>query len=449
MPKFKIWLLLILATFLAYGASLKYGFSQDDWYFLSISQARTTSEVFNFFNPFAQSGFAFFRPLGTQLYYFIFTAVFGLVRAPFFMHLFMLLLQASCGYFVYSLVTKLKVNHLTAILIGLVYATSSAQFLSLFYIAATQQLLSAFFGLLSLNYFLDNKSRVSSLFFLLALLSKETAIMIPFIAIILTLLQKQKLSFQKFIPYFSLFTCYLLLRLLPSHAAQTEYQFVFGLNVVSTLRWYLLFAFGAAEEWIRYATPAFGINLPQFIRDFGILGFSITLFTSLTFLLFLFSLLRNALRQIILYLAWFTLALAPVLFLLNHRYPHYLDLALIPLLLIVYQFIRGRWQYVLTLFLIAASLSTISLSQKVHWTTGRARMSAQAISILDWPTICTHNAITFTGGDSALRQLSYTLSLANGARVLCNNPVLEVSYQGQDNLGGENAYLVDVGPIFK
>ncbi len=449
MRKFKIWLLLILATSLAYGASLKYGFSQDDWYFLSISRAQNVSEVFNFFNPFSQAGFAFFRPLSTQLYYFVFTRVFGLFGSPLYMHIFMLILQGSCGYLVYLLVTKLKISHSTALLIALVYATSSAQFLSLFYIAATQQLLSAFFGLLSLNYFLDKKLWLSSLFFLFALLSKETAIMVPFIAVTLTLLEKPRLSFKQFIPYLIIFFSYLAMRLVTSSPTQREYHFAIGFNVVSTLRWYFLFAFGAAEEWIRYATPAFGIALPRFVQDFGPLGLSVTVFTILNFSIFILSLLRNNLRQTVLYLAWFTLAIAPVLFLLNHRYPHYLDLALIPLLLIVYQFIRGRWQYVLTLLLVAASLSTISLSQSVHWTTGRAEMSAQAISTLDWPTICTHSTIAFTGDDPFPRELSYTLSLANGVRVLCNNPALEVSYLGQGDLYPENAYLVDVGPIFK
>lgn len=449
MQRFKIWLLLILATFLAYGASLQYGFSQDDWYFLSISRAEGLSEIFNFFNPLSQSGFAFFRPLGTQLYYFVFTRVFGLISAPLYMHIFMLLLQGSCGYLVYLLVTKLKISHITGLLIALVYATSSAQFLSLFYIAATQQLLSAFFGLLSLNYFLNKKLWLSSLFFLLALLSKETAIMVPFIAVIIVFLQNQRLSFKLFIPYLSTSFCYLAMRFLSLPTTQSEYQFAFGLNVISTFRWYLLFAYGAAEEWIRYATPSFGVALSRFVQDFGLLGLSVTVFTSLNFTIFVLSLLRNTLRQTILYLAWFILALAPVLFLLNHRYPHYLDLALIPLLLIVYQFIRGRWQYVLTLLLVAASLSTIYLSERVHWTTGRAEMSAQAISTLDWPTICSHDAITFTGDDPFPRELSYTLSLANGVRVLCNNPDLEVSYQGLGDLEGENAYLVDVGPVFK
>ncbi|MFH2085957.1 MAG: hypothetical protein ABII21_04205 [bacterium] len=453
MSKLKIFLLIFFSTCLAYGASLKYGFSQDDWYFLLISQANNFQGVVNFFNPFAQSGFAFFRPLGTQLYYFLFTSAFGLSRAPLFMHIFMLILQGSCGYLVYRLAAKLKFSPSSAFLIGLVYATSSAQFLSLFYIAATQQLLAAFFGLLSLNYFLVRRHWLSAIFFLLALISKETAIIIPFIAITLSLLTTTKLNLKSMVTRFMPYTLYLILyttlRLLAPHAVQAEYHFTFGLNVLSTLRWYILFAFNAPEEWLRYATPHLGINLLQFIRDFGLLGFSITTLTLSSLLLFLVSLIRSSLRKCALYLSWFVLALAPVLFLLDHRYPHYLDLALVPLILLLYHSFRGKWQYLLTAILIVGSVCNIYLSERIHWTTGRAKMASSALSAIDWSSTCPHSAIIFTGPKPFPLELSYTLSLANGPRVICQNPKLGVYYQEVVPSEGTVAFPIDISPVFK
>ena len=453
MSKFKAYLFILLATSLAYATSLKYGFSQDDWYFLLISRATNLSEVINFFNPLAQSGFAFFRPLGTQLYYFLFTSVFGLTFAPLFMHIFMLLLQASNGYLVYRLAQKLRLPPLSAFLVGLAYATHSAQFLSLFYIAATQQLLAAFFGLYSLNHFLDRRRFLSILFFILALLSKETAIVIPAVAFILYALThpilKVKPLIINFSPYFLLSLVYLLVRYLLPHTIQSEYHFAFGLNVVSTLRWYLLFAFGAAEEWLRYTTYPFGINLLQFIHDFGILGFSVVVFTLATFSLFILASFRSFSRRTLLYLAWFVLALAPVLLLANHRYPHYLDLALIPLLLILYRYYHGKWQYVVTILILLGSISNIWLSERLHWTTNRSQMAASAQSTLDWSSICTHSSVVFTGPDPLPRELSYTLSLANGPQVICQNSLQSVYYQGVDPVVDPAAFPIDISSVFK
>lgn len=433
MRNFKIWLLILTTTFLAYAGSLRYGFSQDDWYFLLISRASNLDDVLRFFNPFTQSGFAFFRPLGTQLYYFIFN------QNPLTMHIFMLLLQSFNGYLVIRLVERLKLKSPTSILIGILYTISSVHFLSLYYIAATQQLLATTFSLLSLIYFMDRKHSTSALLFVLALFSKETAIVVPAVALILILLSRSKSTFKSFLPYGTIFVLYLLIRLMTSSGVQAEYQLSFGPSVLTNLRWYFLFAANLPEALVSYGLPRMGINLIQFISDYGTSALIITLSSSLVAL---FALTRLVLSKRWLYALWFVVGLGPVILLRDHLYPHYLDLALIPFLLLLLENLKAKNQYLVAVFYILTSLYSIQFSQDHHWTTGRADIAKTALTTYDWKGACGQESIVFVGEGRVPLELSYALSLANGPRVICDQPSLGVYYEGVDKTWPSDAYVI-------
>ncbi len=448
MPNIKTWLLFFFATLVAYAGSLRYGFSQDDWYFLLISDAHNLSDMLNFFNPLAQSGFAFFRPLGTQLYYLLFN------MHPLSMHLFMLTVQALNGYLVMRLVGRLKLKSPTPLIVGLLYTISSVHFLSLFYIAATQQLLAATFSLLSLIFFLDSKYRSSAALFALALLCKETAIVVPGVALILTLISQLRPKLKLFLPYALVFVIYLLIRLATSSGVQSEYQLTLGPSLLTNLRWYYLFAANLPEALVSYGLPRMGINFTQFIHDFGISAWVIMISTGL---ISLFTFIRLIYTRRWLYILWFVVSLGPILLLRDHLYPHYLDLALIPFLLLLTQDLKVKYQYLISLIYILAAIYSIQFSQAHHWTTGRAIMSSSAQTKLDWSEICSHDSVAFVGEGSRPLELSYTLSLENGPRVICQNPALKVYYLtaealakevGKNTISGE-AYLVPIDSVFE
>lgn len=434
MQNFKIWLLILTATFLAYAGSLRYGFSQDDWYFLMISDVHNFSDVANFFNPLAQSGFAFFRPLGTQLYYFLFD------QNPFFMHIFMLVIQSLSGYFVFLLLQRLKFKSPTPILVALIYSVSSVHFLSLYYIAATQQLLAAAFSLLSLVLFLKQKYLSSAIILTLALLSKETAIVTPLIALGLILMTKTKLRVSQFIPYGVVFTLYSIIRLVTSTLAQSEYHLFFGASVLTNIRWYFLFATNLPEALVNYGLPRMGINIAQFISDYGTSALIITLSSSLVAL---FALTRLVLSKRWLYALWFVVGLGPVILLRDHLYPHYLDLALIPFLLLLLENLKAKNQYLVAIFYILTSLYSIQFSADHHWTTGRANIVKTAQTTYDWKRACKEESIVFVGEGRVPLELSYALSLANGPRVICDRSDLGVYYQGIDKTWPADAYVIE------
>ncbi len=437
MQNFKIWLLIFVAIVVAYGASLRYGFSQDDWFFLLISRANNFGDVLNFFNPASQSGFAFFRPLGTQLYFYLFQ------DKPVAMHVFMLFVQSLNGFLVMRLVERLKVKSPVPVMVGVLYAISSVHFLSLYYIAATQQLLAASFSLLSLIFFLERKYRVSAILFVMALLSKETAIVVPGVAVVLILVNKLKPSLKAFLPYAFVFASYLLLRLTTSATVQSEYHLSFGPSILTNIRWYYLFAANFPEQLVSYGLPRMGINLTQFIADYGLSAWTILVNSSL---IALFTLARLLKTRRWLYIIWFVIALGPVILLRNHLYPHYLDLALIPFLLLLTQDLKLKTQYYIFAIYALTALFSIQFSQVHHWTTGRARMSTNAQSKLDWREICTHESIAFVGEGRRPLELSYTLSIENGPRVICQNNSLKVQYGGTIPGG---SFIVPIDRVFK
>ncbi len=466
MAQFKIWLLIFIATSLAYFGSLKYGFSQDDYFFLFISKAESIGEVLQFFSPWHQQGFPFFRPLGTQLYYFLFN------QNPFFMHIFMLLLQSLNGYLVYKLVSKLfKESHLTSTMIGILYAISSVHFLSLFYIAATQQLLSATFGLLSLNAFVSKKYLHSALYLIPGILSKESALVVPGIASLIYLYDSSKLSFSwikkyllAILPYVVVIALYLGLRLSAGIHIQSEYQPVFGPSLLSTIRWYLLFGYGAPEDLLRYGLSGMSIRLGQFVTDFGYLGWISLISTGIGFTYFVIRVLSSLIKgdwsskkKTLILLSWFILGIILIVWYPDHRYPHYLDLSLIPLLYLVIGGTPTKLKYFIFSVLVVASFSSIMLSVGSHWTTGRAKIVESALSAYAWGDICSKDNIAFVGEGTKPLELSYALSLGNGPRVICDKSSLSVYYLTAEALAKEvegdtmpeDVFIIDIGDLTK
>jgi len=461
----KKWLIFIAITFLFYGVSLRYGFSQDDFYFLLISHAGSFQEVLNFFSPWYQKGFPFYRPLGTQFYFYIFNMINigkNIFQTSYLMHIFMLIIQASNGYLVYKLLKKLQENEQVSFFVGLMYSIAATHFLSLFYIAATQQLLAAFFSLLSFNAFFSKKSFLTGLFFLLALLSKENAIILP--GIIFLALQLQKKSFKikfseliyRFFPFIIITIFYLILRFSAGIQVQSTYQPDFSLSLISTLRWYYLFTFNFPEELLQFATSPLTIDYYAYVRDFGFLALintiSSLILTSLS-LFYLAKLLihktKHSIFTFFIYISWWLLGIFLIIWFPLHRYPHYLDLALIPFFLMLIKNTKLNLRiFVFILFLIS-SFTAINISISHHWTTKRAIVSTKVINYFATHKICQHDSIYFIGTDNSPQELSYALSLANGPKIICNNSSLEVYYQGMSTEPSNSSIRINIQELLK
>jgi len=439
MAKSKIIIILSLAVLLAYGMSMQYGFSQDDWFHLSISKAGSIKDFFNFFNPFDVS-WIFFRPLSTQLPYWFAYSIFGLDIAPYFMHFLMLLVHLANAYIVVQIASQYLQSNLS-LLLGLMYAISNTHFLSLYYIGAIQQLISTFFSLIAI-YLVTAKPKPSpfslAILTLCALLSKELALRLPPILLLLTYLNNHNIFKSLKIVFSSILVAvaYVIFRLIIGNAGASEYVVNFSLSTtLATLMWYGLFIMSFPEKLLSYGLSAGRINILGFLQDFGLLGYFVLITATILGILFilrlLYTLKNPKTSNSLLYLLLAFISILPVIFLPTHRYPHYLDLTLLFLGIWVLQNIELNLRVYLYSAIVAMGIiSSINIETSTHWTTQRAIKSKEIAQKIIAEKACTSSTgVTFTGSKTDLQEIAYAMSIANGPRIICQNTGLQVYYK--------------------
>src|SRR3990167_6080232 len=193
-------------------------YTNDDFFLLKISNIRTVGEFLNFFNFMkCPEGLAVYRPLTTQVFYFLSNRLFDL--NPLWSHIISFIFLFAIIYLIFRIALEIFGNQKIASLAALLYATSASHFGHLYYLATFQELGMTFFVLLSCLFFLKTKKLAAFIFFILALMSKETAIVTPFLLILISWFKsiqgKIRFSFLKsfisLVPYFLLITFYLLI----------------------------------------------------------------------------------------------------------------------------------------------------------------------------------------------------------------------------------------------
>ena len=190
--------LVLLGSLLAFVPSLSGYFLSDDFVLLSWTRAGSPAEVAAFFDPATPW---FYRP-GVKVVYWLGQSLFGLHAAP--MHLLSLLLHGANGYMVYRLVTRLsaeRVGWLTGLAAGLIFLLNPRHAETVSWIAAVGDLLGTFCILASLLLLLRfrEKPRLnylagSLLLFTAGLFTRETAVVLPVLALlaVLTLSSRRK-----------------------------------------------------------------------------------------------------------------------------------------------------------------------------------------------------------------------------------------------------------------
>ncbi len=442
MPKNKLLFFLSLATLIAYGSSFKYGFSQDDWFHLSISQATTFTEFLNFFNP-AQVSWIFFRPLSTQVPYWLASSLFPLSSAPYFLHSLMLCLHLANAYLATRIARPFLSDSL-AFTLGIIYAIAPLHFLSLFYIGAIQQLISTLFSLIAIHYFLISKARsqwILGILTLSALLSKELALRLPLILLVLSYLKDHRIwpTIKRVIGPLVVTVLYFALRYFVGTHSASEYEVVLGIGTsLATLMWYGLFLLGFPESILGYGLARGRVDFFSFFTQSGPLAWLIAGGSLLILVLAVSRLLTliksRAWSSLVILPALSVLSILPIIFLPTHRYPHYLDLALLGMGIWLLQGVTKITHLVkIGLTLVCLSmLTSIAVESHTHWTIKRAVVSKQIISQLSQPGACSQpEGVVFTGTSLELRELGYALSLEHAPRIICQNPTLPVYYKQQ------------------
>lgn len=163
-------LLFLLVLFLFKNA-FSIHFFQDDFFFLKISNAKSLSDFVNFFSPIKTYTY---RPLATEVFYFFLISI---GKNIFIGHLFVFIVFFVGIYYLKKTIMLLTDNNLLSKLTVFLYAISFIHVFQLFWFATFQEIMVLTCLTLSFYCYQKNKILLNLLFFLAALLSKETAIL--------------------------------------------------------------------------------------------------------------------------------------------------------------------------------------------------------------------------------------------------------------------------------
>lgn len=352
---------IVLLSCTLYLPLLNNFFWSDDWYFLWISRISSINEFLQFFsfgnNPHTTP---MYRPLSTQAFFFMFQNLFGLHAGPY--YLFSIIIWAVGLFVLYLVLHHIVKKNNVALLMSTLYAFSASHFARLSYLSAFQEILMFATGITAI-YFICFKKRtmIGIVTFIAALLSKESAIVLPGLMIAIEIYKGEKLftreNVKKYLPIFFFSVAYMYLRFIAkdwTDLGSGNYAWNFSpLRAIHTTVWYGLWSIGLPELVIHYVgnnasiLPRFWIDFPLMSR---ILSASFLFFIgtlSCAKLSWLTSNIKNKKqwRLMFLGLAWFIIGLLPIVFLPDHKYVLGQSLALVGMSILLALIISGSQKY--------------------------------------------------------------------------------------------------------
>lgn len=170
-------------------------FFNDDFFFLRISRINNINQFVNFFSPIRQVSY---KPISQEIFYLLTHFV---NENVFIAHCFVFAIYFIGLFYLFKVIALLTKNKILAYLTTLFYAVSFTHVFQLYYLATFQDIAIFTFLCLSFFFFLKEKTVLSLIYFTLALLSKETAILfVPFLVLCKLFLIK-KTKFSKIYPF--------------------------------------------------------------------------------------------------------------------------------------------------------------------------------------------------------------------------------------------------------
>lgn len=250
-------------------------FFSDDFFFLKISRIDSMGDFLNFFNP--TKGF-FYRPLTTEVFY----ALIHLLSENIFLTKLIVLGVYIVGLvFMYLSIKEISKNNSLAGLATFLYGIHFSHVFQLYWLATFQEvgLMTTLAG--SFYFFSKGRYTKSLIFYLLALLSKETALMYPLFLLFYIYLQRHtnKKELIKQLIFFIIlggifFSIYKNNLSAVSSIDTYNIQLSPKLILNNTI-WYLLWSAGFANFLPIYFTSLLSKPLPTFWELFKIQEFRI------------------------------------------------------------------------------------------------------------------------------------------------------------------------------
>ncbi len=424
--------------------SFTYKFFLDDYFFLNIGRANNINEIIQFFSP---GKMYFYRPLTTEFFYFI---IHLLDANTYIVHWIIWIVYFIGIYFLYKTLFFITGNKNLSRLFVFLYSLHFTHVFQLYHIATFIEV-SLFTCLVVCFYFFLTKRFILSIFiFILALLSKETAVLFPiFLGIYTFITSKKKFSYKTYltlIPFFVLVLGSLFLyKSSVAQVAQDEITYAPHFSpklIINNTMWYTFWSLGIPNYLPDYMQSIFLPPIAEFwkvmknpITKYQLISVLTYLVTFIVSTIFLFWKSKKKERITLLYILCiagfgFMLFISPTLMII-HKWMVRLTVPLIFILLfqtyVMYKLLEKKY-IILGLIVIVMYLNFNIFGVEVHENSSTFRIENQFA----------HRAETYFQRNrdhiTTYYDTIYFEDTTGGKKYWGESKKLEVSFHGKDFL---------------
>lgn len=267
------WLFLLAlfsSVFFFFQKAFSIKFFLDDYFFIKIGQINSLTQFFNFFNPVRNY---FYRPVPVELFYFILQL---LHYHLFLAHLIVFVVYFIGLYFLYQSLCIITKRRLLAQMAVTLYALHFTHVFQLYQLATFIEICLFTFLSVSLYFFLQSRIKTSLFFFLIGLLSKETAILFPIFLLFFVAAynwpQFRLKNFKNLRYYFLISLIFLFIYKMGVSGVATVDTYKLQLNpklFINNLVWYFFWSVGLPNFMPDYSQNLLFKLLPDFWKLFN------------------------------------------------------------------------------------------------------------------------------------------------------------------------------------
>jgi len=297
--EFLFFTILFSVVFFLFKRAFSINFILDDFIFLKLGKLQSFTDFLHIFSPYKTF---FYRPIPTEIFYFFINKM---NNNLFVSHLIVFSVYCIGLFFLYRCLNIVTKKRDLSMFITALYAIHFTHVFQLYELATFIEVCLFTFGVLTVYFFLQKNLLLSLVFFICALLSKETALLIPLFMVALDMFNIWKLPTKKItfvIPYIVLSgIAFMLYRPSVTYLQNTEPLYAIRLSpklIGNNLMWYGLWSLGFPNFLPDYLTSIFAKPLPKFWGLFNNVDFSIYFYSLISYyVLFAITIIKLLIKE--------------------------------------------------------------------------------------------------------------------------------------------------------
>ena len=400
--------LITLAIILFFWKFLFFGFTIDDFFHLWAARFNNFDDFINFlsFNySLNEINYTFYRPVTTHVYYGLINKFFNLNPLPYHVVSLTIHILNTLLVFILFKLFVIEKSPRCAYLAAIFYGLNPSHAVGIGWAGVFQEIGVTFFILLSILFFYKNLVHSKQLyyfasigFFILALFSKEVAIILPFFLVLVVLLTDPKKNFLRTLPFFIILIIYSYMRFIIYKFVQTEgYTFIINSQALNTLRWHIWWALGFPEIYTNFIGPKLIVNSrlwTDFLKE-SLIVFPLFIALNISIIFSIAAIIKKEIKQIfdrriVLFASMYIIFLLPVIFLPQNKHAYHQTTSLagfsIVLALVLRKFEETKIKYsnviinIIVISFLILSFISVDLSRKHNFILFRARIADKLLS---------------------------------------------------------------------